>query len=93
MHEMLPDLRFTSISERGEMLPSDEERARLVRKLDELQLHITAVWDASALRQRESRGRTGLYRDEKTAELQPPSQDSNTRNSLLKRLSLFVLGR
>jgi hypothetical protein len=35
------------------MLPPDADRARLVRKLDELQSHVAAAWDASAKRQQQ----------------------------------------
>jgi len=35
------------------MLSLDADRARLVRKLDELQSHVAAAWDASAQRQQQ----------------------------------------
>lgn len=42
------DSRSTSTSESGSMRPPDADRARLVRKLDELQSHIAAAWDSAA---------------------------------------------
>lgn len=82
---MLPDSRFTSTLESGDMLPPDADRARLVRKLDELQSHVADAWDASAKRQQQVRRRLvqppGVLGDPGTLTGAQPSNPQSIQNN------------